>query len=103
MLRVAVLLVTAQALSGAVDFQKQVAPILEQDCVPCHSASKAAGGLAIVSRQALMARKSVVPGSAATSKVYVLAASGAMPPGAKLPDAKLALLKQWIDEGASWP
>ena len=91
------------------DFKKEVAPILEQQCLPCHSATKAAGGLAITSRKALLDKKAVVPGKPDDSPLYKLAAlppdrKGAMPPGGtKLPEDKLAILKHWIEQGAIWP
>jgi formylglycine-generating enzyme required for sulfatase activity len=92
-----------------IDFARDVAPILEEQCLACHSATKAAGGLALVSRQALIERKEVVPGKPEASPLYVLAAlpsskAGAMPPGGpQLIGDKLAVLKAWIAQGAAWP
>lgn len=91
------------------DFKKDVAPILEQQCLPCHSATKAAGGLAITSRKALLDTRAVVPGKPDDSPLYQLAAlpadrKGAMPPGGpRLPEEKLNVLRQWIERGANWP
>jgi formylglycine-generating enzyme required for sulfatase activity len=97
------LLATAGAVY-AVDFTRDIAPLLEQNCVPCHSAAKPAGGLALTSRQATLTKNRIVPGKADASSFYLLAAAGTMPPGdPKLSPAKLAVLKQWIDEGAPWP
>jgi formylglycine-generating enzyme required for sulfatase activity len=103
--------VGAQTVDSAktVDFAKQVAPILEEQCLACHSATKAAGGLALVSRQALLDKKTVVPGKPDASPLYVLSAlpsskPGAMPPGGpQLSADKLAILKAWIAQGVSWP
>ena len=95
--------------AAKIDFLKQVAPILEQNCVGCHSANKAAGALAITSRQALIDRKVVTPGRPDASPFYVRAAlpsanPKAMPPGGpRLSDQQLATLKNWIQEGAEWP
>lgn len=92
-----------------VDFLKEVAPALESHCAACHSAAKAAGGLAIVSRQALIDKHAVMPGKADSSPLYTLAAlpsdrAGAMPPGGpRLSDEQLGALKRWIDQGADWP
>ncbi|HUS07156.1 MAG TPA: c-type cytochrome domain-containing protein, partial [Bryobacteraceae bacterium] len=92
-----------------VDFAGSVAPILEQQCLACHSAAKAAGGLAITGRQALLDRKVLTPGKPEASTLYTRAAlpstqPGAMPPGGpRLPDDQLAVLKNWIAQGAEWP
>src|ERR1700732_3564447 len=102
-------LVAAGALAYPQDFKKEVGPILEQQCLPSHSATKAAGGLAITSRKALLDKKAVVPGKPDDSPLYKLAAlspdrKGAMPPGGpRLPEDKLAILRHWIDQGALWP
>jgi Planctomycete cytochrome C. len=58
------LAVMACSADAAVDFAKEVAPLLEQHCLACHSAAKSAGGLAIVSRESVISRKAVVPGKA---------------------------------------
>src|SRR4051794_14735171 len=91
----------AAAARGEVQFARDIAPILEEQCVACHSASKAAGGLALVSREALVNHKSVVPGKPDASPLYTRSAlpsiqAGAMPPGGpRLSDAKLAMMKAW--------
>ncbi len=82
------------------DFNKDIAPILDEHCSVCHTAAKAAGKLD---------KKFVVPGKPAASPLYVRASlpsdkPGAMPPlGPKLSEAQLAVLKRWIEDGASWP
>ena len=105
------LLAGACLAAGAqtVDFAKDVAPILEDHCLACHSSTKAAGGLALTSRQALIEHKAITPAKPDESPLYVLAAMasskpGAMPPGGpRIPDAGLATLKAWIAQGAVWP
>ena len=44
--------------------------------------------------------KLVVPGKADSSKLFQVLQSGKMPPAGKLGSAKLATIRQWIDEGA---
>jgi formylglycine-generating enzyme required for sulfatase activity len=106
---VAVWLAVAATANAAVDFAKEVAPVLQQNCLACHSAAKAAGGLAIVSRQSLLNKKAIAPGKAEASPLYLRSAlpsdrPGAMPPGGpRLSEEKLAVLKTWIAEGAAWP
>ena len=102
------IILTAPAF-GQTDFQKDVAPILEQSCLSCHSAAKAAGGLALTSRKALLDKKAIVPGAPDSSPFYTLSAlpserAGAMPPGGPpLSPDKLSVLKLWIQQGAPWP
>ena len=97
------------AYGAGVDFAKDIGPMLESHCAACHSGERAAGGLAIVSRQALLDKRVLTPGKAESSTLYTLAAlpsdkRGAMPPGGpRLPDDQLAKLKAWIDAGAEWP
>ncbi len=92
-----------------IDFAKDVAPVLVEQCLACHSAGKAAGGVALSSREVLIARKAIVPGNPEASPLYRLSAlpssqPGAMPPGGpRLPDDQLAILKRWIVQGAPWP
>ena len=103
-----IVLFTAAAYSQT-DFKKDVAPILEQHCAGCHSAAKAAGGLAITSKKALLDKKAIVPAQPDASLLYKLAAmpagrAGAMPPGGpRLPEAALDVIKRWIEKGADWP
>jgi formylglycine-generating enzyme required for sulfatase activity len=108
MKRFLVLIVVATSAYSQ-NFKKDVAPVLEQQCLPCHNASKAAGGLALTSRKALLDRKDVVPGKPDDSPLYKLAAlpldgKGAMPPGGpRLAEDKLNILRHWIEQGAAWP
>ncbi|MDQ2900803.1 MAG: SUMF1/EgtB/PvdO family nonheme iron enzyme, partial [Acidobacteriota bacterium] len=98
------LIFIAAPAAAKVDFAKEVAPILERHCVGCHNPAKAAGNLAIASRQALIANGAIVPGKPEASGIYTSSARGAMPPGGpRLPADQLATLKNWIAEGAEWP
>jgi len=99
----------AMAQSGGTDFARDVSPLLESHCIACHSAERAAGGLAITSRQSLLDKHVLVPGKPDASSLYTAAAMpsdkrGAMPPGGPhLSDAQLTTLKSWIAAGAVWP
>ena len=106
----AVLSCAAPALTFAsADFAKDIAPMLESHCAACHTQARAAGGLAITSRQSLLDKRVLVPGKPDASTLYTAAAlpsnrRGAMPPGGpRLSDAQLANLKSWIEGGAEWP
>ncbi|HYO83519.1 MAG TPA: SUMF1/EgtB/PvdO family nonheme iron enzyme, partial [Bryobacteraceae bacterium] len=106
---VAVAVCASHALAAPVDFTADVAPILESHCAACHSGERAAGGLAIVSRQALLDKRVLVPGKPEASTLYTLSTlpsnqRGAMPPGGpRLSDGQLQTLKSWIEGGANWP
>ena len=100
---------------AAVDFVKDIQPILETACVSCHQAKKADGELRLDSLQAALAGGSsgpaLTPGKPEESPLYALAALPAddeqlMPPakqGGPLKAEQLALLKAWIASGAKWP
>ena len=117
-----VILTTAALTTGhAVDFVKEVQPILEFNCVRCHNPKatdfeKGDTDLDLSSfKTATEDSKTIVAGDAAKSKLYtttVLAddAKKLMPPknrvtGAleRLAKAETEILKNWINEGAKWP
>jgi len=109
LLLVPIFAIAAMAQSGGTDFARDVAPLLESHCIACHSAERAAGGLAITGRQNLLDKHVLVPGKPEASSLYTAAAlpsdkRGAMPPGGPhLSDAQLTTLKNWIAAGAVWP
>lgn len=94
-----------------VDFSRDVAPILLKRCAECHEGEKAKNGFVVGDREAVMGF--VTAGSASDSSLwtdYLVAPESTltklslrMPPDAPLPAAELAILKTWMDEGASWP
>lgn len=102
-------LLSPAAAFAAVDFSKDIAPLFESHCAACHSGERAAGGLAITSRQALLDKRVLQPGKPEGSTLYTMSAlpsdkRGAMPPGGpRLSDDQLSKLKSWIAEGAVWP
>jgi Protein of unknown function (DUF1553)/Protein of unknown function (DUF1549)/Planctomycete cytochrome C len=98
-----------------IDFVVDVQPILRKTCYSCHSAEEQESGL----RLDLKARafeggdggKSIVPGDSTKSRFIAMVAgtdedSGIMPPegeGTPLTPEQVAILRAWIDQGASWP
>jgi mono/diheme cytochrome c family protein len=99
----------------AVDFQRQIRPILSDNCFQCHGPDSAArqAGLRLDLRDAaLKARPDgapIVPGKSADSLLYQRIndpdATFRMPPPdshKQLTAAQIALLKRWIDSGAFW-
>ena len=100
------------ASAGATDFARDIQPILESSCYACHGAKLQMGGLRLDSKKlALAGGKSgaiVEPGKPADSLLYRRVAGVGdqprMPMGGKpLEPAQLALIRNWIDQGAAWP
>jgi mono/diheme cytochrome c family protein len=97
---------------SAIDFARDVRPLLASRCVDCHGADKQEGGLRLDARgPAFKGGDSgpvIEPGKAAESRLVHLVAGGEpetpMPPqGERLSSEQIALLRAWIDQGAAWP
>ncbi len=101
------------AAVAAVDFAKDIQPILQKSCLECHNPDKIKGGLRLDSRAlAIKGGKSgvvIVPGDAAKSDLYrriTLPADNddRMPnKGDSLAKAQTDLIRDWINAGAVWP
>ena len=96
----------------AVEFAKDIRPILESRCVSCHGRQKQKNGLRLDSRAGAIAGgdsgKVILPGKSADSPLVQRVTnpdkSERMPPtGEPLSPAQIAVLKTWIDQGAAWP
>ena len=95
--------------------QAEIAPekalaVLEKRCLQCHGDKVAMAGLKLSTRDQLLKGGSrgpaVTPGKSLESllmKAVLHENKLAMPPGAKLPDSEVAVLREWIDGGAMWP
>lgn len=119
-LTVTAALIAAPAFA-AVDFEKDVKPILEFNCVRCHNPKatdfeEGKTDLDLTTREtATEAKNTIVPGDAEKSKLYTTTvlpddAKKVMPPKNKatgvlerLAKADTETLKAWINEGAKWP
>jgi hypothetical protein len=92
-------------------FTGKVLPVLQQRCFECHShEKKIKGGLALDSRAAWQAGGDsgpvIVPGEAAKSlliRAVEYQEDYEMPPKGKLPDAEIAVLREWVQRGAPDP
>ena len=116
MIRVAILAAAcAMATSAAVDFQKEVRPILSNACFQCHGFDKGSrmAGLRLDTKEGAFAeRKSgraIVPGDLAASLLWQRidhqSAAKRMPPEyshKSITAEQKATLKRWIEEGAPW-
>lgn len=100
--------VSAQTKSAPTQFATQVAPILEKNCLACHSATAKMGGLVMESYDSLMrggAHGSViVPGKAADSRLIEMLEGKIQPRmpfnSDPLPASDIATIAAWIDAGA---
>ena len=100
------------AAEMAIQFTKDVAPILVAKCLACHNADKAKGGYRLQNFEALLqagASKEapVVAGNATASKLFQLITArdedDRMPQkDDALPAAQIATLRQWIEQGAKF-
>ena len=106
---------------AAVDFVKDVQPILEFNCVRCHSPNSTAVEKdstvpVLVTKEKAVRGKIVVPGQPEKSKLYTTTIvpdddDKLMPPldeikkgsSARLTKEETEVLKTWIADGAKWP
>ncbi len=107
-----VLAFAADAGAEPVRFNRDVRPLLNTQCFKCHGGVKEAGGLNLQFRaEALLAGDSGIPGivpgkpeeSGLFQRLVTHDEDEKMPKKAPpLPPETVALLKQWIMEGANW-
>ncbi len=103
------------APAASVDFQREIRPILSDNCFACHgpdNSTRMAGLRLDLKEDALQHRKNgaaIVPGNSAESLLYLRIAetnkAKKMPPEyshKKLTPAQIETFKRWIDEGAPW-
>ena len=95
-----------------IDFNRDIKPILNANCVSCHGAKKAAGQLRLDNKPAAMrggfSGAVIVPndskGSILLSRIIGGDGQAQMPMGGDpLTAAQIELIKKWIDGGAVWP
>ena len=98
----------AASTARAVDFEKQIRPIIEENCLECHSADKRKGGLSLAAYADVLdgGRSGAVvqPGHAARSLLLarVQGDVGDQMPLKETPltDGEIATLRRWVDQGA---
>ncbi len=101
-----------------VEFKRDVARVLERSCAACHSGDRPKASFRVTDRAALVKGgesgvASIVPGRSGDSPLVAMVSDRVedleMPPPAKrdrypaLTEEEIALLRAWIDGGASWP
>src|SRR5690349_1812366 len=96
----AVLLILPSAETRAVDYTKDIKPLLRERCVSCHGAVKEKGDLRL-DAGALIPKDSH---GELPARVTSDDEDDQMPPeGARLSENQVALLREWITAGAPFP
>ena len=102
----------SKAAETSISFRKDLAPILQQKCVACHSPQKTKGGFQLHTFEALMKggeskAPSVTPGNPSRSKIFELITT--KDPEDRMPQnddplalAQIARIEQWIKQGAKF-
>jgi len=105
-----------QAEVAEVDFQRDVRPILADNCFQCHGPDEATrrAGLRLDTQDGALGDRplgaAVVPGNLAASRLYQRITHAVverrMPPPAltnnSLSESQVDVLRRWIEDGASW-
>src|SRR3569833_3115911 len=100
------------ATSPTVDFDRQIRPILSDNCFACHGPDEQhrMAGLHFDTKEGAFGKPGViVPGDSASSKLFQKISNPnkamRMPPpysNRTLTDAQIQTIKTWIDSGAKW-
>ena len=106
-----------QLADAAVQFNRDIRPILSENCYACHGPDEAKRMTSLrldTERGAALAlsggRNAIVPGDPGSSELYIRVSTPdearRMPPAAmghdRLSDREIDLLRQWIADGARW-
>lgn len=107
--------ITSRARPGEaasrVDFGRQVLPILQNNCFDCHQGQDALSGQRLDVYEELLGHSQgkplIVPGNSNQSPLLQVLVTPdedlRMPPDSDpLPDDEIAVLRDWIDQGAAW-
>lgn len=92
-------------------FEDKVRPLLVANCQECHGAKKQESGLRLDSRSAMLSggdsgERAIVPGDPDRSllvKAINHIGDYQMPPKRKMADHEIAVLADWVRQGAFWP
>ncbi len=105
--------ISTSSRADEIDFQRDIAPILEERCWYCHGEDEQESGLRLDLRAHMIRGgdsgvSAVVPGKPEQSYLVEVInhvdKERAMPPDEdKLPAKEIELLTRWIQEGADWP
>ncbi|MCA9427810.1 MAG: DUF1549 domain-containing protein, partial [Candidatus Omnitrophica bacterium] len=100
----------SRPMDGIEFFEKEIRPILAENCYSCHGPEEQKGDLRLDRRaSAFDSRESgavIVPGDMDASRLLKVLSYNdeiRMPPDGKLDPKKIGLLTQWVQSGAPWP
>jgi hypothetical protein len=109
---VVLILLASSSLAAAVDFVREVRPILQKHCYSCHGEKKQKSGLRLDIKAAAFKggdkhSPDIISGKASDSPLIHFITTDdddeLMPPKGKLPASDITTLTTWINEGAPWP
>jgi mono/diheme cytochrome c family protein len=102
----------AKANASGIEYNRDIRPILAENCFACHGPDSAArkASLRLDQRDAAVEAKAIVPGKVTESEMIrrIIADAGdkeLMPPAKsnkKLKPEQIALLKKWVESGAEY-
>ena len=86
-------------------FEAKVRPLLVKCCLSCHGAQNPKGGLRLDSKAGWRAAGVIVPGKPEKSPLIarIKSKEAPMPPTGPLPASEIAVLEQWVRQGAPDP
>ena len=94
---------------AALFFEKNVQPVLRANCLQCHNQQLKTSGLALDSRASVLTGgnrgPAAKPGAPAESLIIQAVEQKGdlkMPPGKRLADEQIAVLRSWIEQGLEW-
>jgi ankyrin repeat protein len=100
----------AAAQPSSVDFSRDVQPIFREHCFSCHGPNQQFGNFRLDRRADAMrggSQADIGPGNPDGSRLFHRVAGSSMgpqmPPAGPLASEQIAVIRQWIDEGAVWP
>jgi hypothetical protein len=108
------LLLLSTPLFAEIDFNRDVRPILNKNCIACHGGVKEAGEVSFIFREQVLGKgesgkQVVVPGKPEVSEMIARIITDdpddLMPQpdhGPRLSDRDVETLRKWIKEGAKW-
>ena len=88
---------------GTISFSADIQPIFDSQCISCHPSISPNPDLTEGNaHNSITEGNYVIPGEPENSLLYerLLGNPGIMPPSGSLPDADIALIRVWIEQGA---
>lgn len=83
-------------LSRTISYSQDVVPILQQNCISCHSGSAPQGGILLDTYQNV---KNVASTGQLVGAIKHSPGYHPMPPSGKLPDSSICIIETWVNQG----